>query len=443
MPNSWVFADPVYGPTVFGPREVELIETAEFTRLHRIRQLATLYLLYPAADHTRFEHSLGVAGLTRRFLISVLGETSLDRVFLVTAAALLHDIGHPGWAHAGELFMRYRGIRLNHDELSAKLILGEEDVKRYFVGKGLRLVSDVLGSEERQQIAMLVRGRAPVHPHIAAESNVSEIARAEKELRYLGQIISHPAVDFDRLEYLIRDAFYTTASAGFFALADVFKSLGRGTVVGGAEELVCKVRAFAEAMVLTRELMYASVYHRSENLIAEEMLARAFNICFDTSQDPLSVWFKTDDQLLQEFYDNPSARSIAELIRNRRVYLNCWEGTFEHLSGDTIQRLGDMAHNRPKVLEFERELAEGITEPKRVLLCVHASEPAKEPSIWVMEPGYEPVDLLQAASLIAVLGQRRYHLERSRLILAVDPGVEEGTRSRLRNKFMEMLIIKE
>lgn len=209
--NLWVFPDPVFGPTVFSGIEKDLIETTEVNRLLYVKQLSTVYLFYPPADYSRFEHSLGMASLVRQFAVDSPGikEVGIEDLTNLVCAAIVHDIGHAGWAHAGELFTKYLGENIKHDELSIRLVLGDPEVTRYFPrsksNPRLPLVSEVLKPTLRNQIASLIKGEPPTIPAQWTPLEEEQIKRART---YLGHIISSPYIDLDRVSYLIRDAFY-------------------------------------------------------------------------------------------------------------------------------------------------------------------------------------------------------------------------------------------
>jgi len=163
MHNLWVFADPVFGPTPFIGKVLDLINTAELTRLRDIKQLSTASLFYPAATHSRFQHSLGMAKLVKDFCINVLEERP-NIISLLVYASVVHDIGHAAWGHAGELNMEYRGIPIEHSDLSSRLVTGDPELTKYFHGYGLPLVSQVLSDEEKILVSKLVLGIPPVLP---------------------------------------------------------------------------------------------------------------------------------------------------------------------------------------------------------------------------------------------------------------------------------------
>lgn len=433
MERKWVFPDPVFGPTIFSGKELELIKTAELTRLRDIMQLSTAYIFYPAATHSRFEHSLGMARLVRDFVINALGERSVRMVSLLVYASLVHDIGHGGWSHAGELFMKYRGIPLEHDDLSSRLVEGDPNLTKYFTHYGLPLVSDVLRQDDRDAVSKLVRGRAPI---FAGEKSAEEVEKEEKEKRYLGQLIASRALDFDRLEYLIRDAFYTATSASFFKLKDVFENLGKDKVLE-ANELVFGNRDFAESFVLTRELMYSGLYQATENLVSKEMLARAFNLCFDVSVDPYEIWFKTDDELLRDMYDNDESRYIARMIKNGQIYDILYENSFDRLPTRAIDKLKGLT--KPQILEVEEQLAKPELNPCKVLVCISVSQDPKERDSWVkVADGHEP--LWRVSPLVNGMTEN-YRDSRCRVVFAIDPVVTESDKQKALNRFRSYFTI--
>ena len=92
--------DPVHGFIAFSNEEAALIDAPIVQRLRGIKQLALTSLLYPGATHTRFEHSLGVMHVAGRMADHL--ELRKRERRLVRLAALLHDVGHMPFSHAGE-----------------------------------------------------------------------------------------------------------------------------------------------------------------------------------------------------------------------------------------------------------------------------------------------------------------------------------------------------
>jgi len=372
-----------------------------------------------------------MAKLVKDFLMNVLLEESVYTISLLVYASVVHDIGHAAWGHAGELFMEYRGIPIEHSDLSSRLVAGDPELTKYFDGYGLPLVSQVLSEDERILVSKLVLGMPPVLPKLKPDE---EIVREEKETRYLGRMVAASrALDFDRLEYLIRDGFYTTTAASFFRLKDVFESL-IVSEVGGARELMFGNRDFAESFVITRELMYSGVYQQPRDLVAGEMLARAFNLCFAQSVDPYEIWFRTDEELLHDMYLNSKSRQIAALIKNRQIYTILYQNDFSASSAlptPTVNKFKQLT--RPAILKVEEDIAKPELEPWQVVVCVCIAREPEEADAWVMTPrGPEP--LRRISPLVAAMTQE-YRDSRSRVVLAVHPQTSDSDKNKVLKRF--------
>jgi HD superfamily phosphohydrolase len=164
-----IIKDPVHGYV-----EVEDYALALLERLRYVRQLGFSYLVYPGANHTRFEHSLGTMFLAdvacRRF------DLADDERTLVTAAALLHDIGHGPYSHASEPLMESL-LGRTHDDIGP---LVEAQAGSLLRDAGV----------DPAELCTVVRGRHPLSG------------------------IIHGDLDVDRMDYLLRDAYYTGAPYG-------------------------------------------------------------------------------------------------------------------------------------------------------------------------------------------------------------------------------------
>jgi len=108
MDRFYTIRDPVHGDINISGLELRIINTEEFQRLRKIRQLATAYLVYPGALHTRFEHSIGTMHITGLLASNAVDDS--DIVSQLRIVALLHDIGHSAFSHEGEM-----AAGLNHE----------------------------------------------------------------------------------------------------------------------------------------------------------------------------------------------------------------------------------------------------------------------------------------------------------------------------------------
>ncbi|MDO9096669.1 MAG: HD domain-containing protein, partial [Candidatus Methanoperedens sp.] len=168
-----VIRDPIHDYIELDELALALIDTPQVQRLRRIRQLGFSNLVYPGANHTRFEHSLGVYHLAG-CLVKQIDENKREELL---AAAMLHDIGHGPFSHATEeLIERY--TRKRHDDAEELLRKGA--------------ISDVLRDFSLSP--------SSIAAHIKGET-------------YIGQIINSE-IDVDRMDYLVRDAHYTGVAFG-------------------------------------------------------------------------------------------------------------------------------------------------------------------------------------------------------------------------------------
>lgn len=218
----------------------DVLATREVQRLRRIHQLGTTYLVYHGAEHSRFSHSLGVYEITRRMMNEVAGIETLserDRV-AVMLAALLHDIGHGPFSH---IFERITGV--HHEAITLAILRGNSDVHK------------VLETHEpglSTTVAMIIEH---THPEPLLSSFVS------------GQL------DADRMDYLLRDAYFTGTSYGRYDLERILRTL---TIT--QRQLTVKESGIhsVEDYIMARYQMYWQVYYHPVSRAMEGLLSGFF-----------------------------------------------------------------------------------------------------------------------------------------------------------------------
>jgi len=275
-----IIKDPVHGYVEVEDYALDLLDSPALQRLRYIRQLGFSYLVYPGANHTRFEHSLGTMHLAdvacRQFRISDKERT------LVTAAALLHDIGHGPFSHASEpLLEKY--LHRTHDEIAG-------------------IVSDQAGHILRRH-----------------EIDPDELCAVVNGCHPLAGII-HGDLDVDRMDYLLRDAYYTGAPYGTVDAQRLIRNLIRTD-----EGIVLDENGInaAESLLIARTLMRPTVYYHHVSRIGESMFhLAALDHLREDEAGGASLLGMDDAACMQVLRSSQStiARDLISRIYERRLY---------------------------------------------------------------------------------------------------------------------------
>jgi len=228
-----VINDPVYGFITISDKLIfDVIEHPWFQRLRRIAQLGHASMVYPGALHTRFHHALGAMHLMGQALETLKSKglkVSDEEIRGVTLAILLHDIGHGPFSHALEHHIAYE---VSHETIT-NLFLNKLNLE---FGGELQVAIDIFND---------------TYPR-----------------RFFHQMVSGQ-LDMDRLDYLMRDSFYTGVSEGLINTDRILKML---TIHD--EELALELKGIysIEKFIVARRLMYWQVYYHKTVLAAEYIL---------------------------------------------------------------------------------------------------------------------------------------------------------------------------
>ena len=236
--------------TLRHPLFLELVDTPEFQRLRRIRQLGTSYGTYHGAEHSRFGHSLGALWIMTKILerFRNIGVRLDDMMVTVArAAALLHDVGHGPFSHALEGHLT-PGVL--HEEWTMQILLEPTAVNR-----ALAKAHDGL-------------------PELVA----AVIAATSTGPAFIGDLVSSQ-LDVDRMDYLFRDSLYTGVTYGQFDLQRLINTL---QVEGDRVVSMAKGIVAIEEYLLARYFMYWQVYlhktTRSQEMVLTRMWRRAVDL---------------------------------------------------------------------------------------------------------------------------------------------------------------------
>ncbi|HET7628667.1 MAG TPA: HD domain-containing protein [Bacillales bacterium] len=216
----------------------DLIGTKEFQRLRRIRQLGTTYVTFHGAEHSRFSHSLGVYEIVRR-IIDVFDERPQwdpEERLLALAAALLHDVGHGPFSHTFE-----KVFHLDHEEWTRRIILGDTEIHRVLLAAG---------DDFPQKVA--------------------DVIAKTYENKLVVSLISSQ-IDADRMDYLLRDAYYTGVSYGHFDIERIWRVMRPHD-----DQVVIKQSGMhaVEDYIMSRYQMYWQVYFHPVTRSAEVILGK-------------------------------------------------------------------------------------------------------------------------------------------------------------------------
>jgi HD superfamily phosphohydrolase len=288
-----VIRDPLWNNIRVDDVALRLIDTATFQRLRYVRQLGLAYLVYPGATHTRFEHALGAYHLARRTLALLAERGELARVessegAIITAAALLHDIGHYPFSHALEEIGA-----LDHEEVAHELI---------FRGPVAGVLTTALGDDAPARIHAIIRGHStsPLQGLISGSLDLDKIEYLKRDALMCG--VPYGEIDVDRLLHSL--AIVEDPAKGHPAIAILEKGL-----------------AALESLLFAKYQMYRNVYWhhavRSATAMYKRLVDDALRANALVETDLASL---TDEGLLHRLEAADRTAPLLHALRARRLH---------------------------------------------------------------------------------------------------------------------------
>ncbi len=291
--------DPIHGYVRISQTERSVIDTEPVQRLKRIRQLAGSEFVYPAANHTRFEHVIGAMHLAGTLAEALPVDLPRHQREQLRLAALLHDIGHGPFSHVFEpLLAKY--LNKSHEDFVPWLV-NETDIAEKLEAAGFD--ASTLG---RLAIGKLTNRKRP----------------------YLDQIISS-SVDVDKMDYVVRDSFHTGAGYGSF---DVHRLLYAMDIIDNGLSVDGSAVATLESFLLARFESFRTIYFHKASRAVQIMMVRALEAArdelrlldFDGPQD----YLKLDDyKVWTELKECKKSRKIMQDLEARRLLKCAYERT--------------------------------------------------------------------------------------------------------------------
>ncbi len=288
--------DPIHDFIRVYDHELEIIDNPIFQRLRRIRQLSGAHLTYPAAQHTRFEHSLGVMHIASQAGQALKEKEILksDDIETLRLAGLLHDIGHGPFSHLFEEIIQQK--KISHEDFGKHLILKSE-------------IGDILSKNGYDK------------------RSITEVAFGDSKYQYLNEIVSG-TLSADMMDYLLRDGYFTGAEHAKIDHKRITQSLDVHKKKLALERSA--LYSF-ESMMHSRYQMFKAVYFHKTVRAAEVMLLEVLRLSDDefgfTSFNMNEFVKLTDEYVLSILLSSKSsklkrARKFAEDYQNRKL-LKC------------------------------------------------------------------------------------------------------------------------
>ncbi|MGB0851398.1 MAG: HD domain-containing protein [Bacteroidia bacterium] len=350
MNKKKIINDPIYGfITIHHDIVFDCIQLPEFQRLRRIKQLGLTSLVYPGAQHTRFQHVIGAMHLMDMAVKSLRSkdiEITTEEEIATLLAILLHDIGHGPFSHSLEHSI-LTGV--NHEDISSVLM---------------------------HQINKKMDGKL---------SLAIEIFENRYYKKFLHQLVSSQ-LDMDRLDYLRRDSFYTGVSEGTVGIERIIQMLN---VKDNCLIVDQKGIYSVEKFLLARRFMYWQVYLHKTGIAADylllNILKRAKEVMAsgtDLFASPFLHFFLTqnftkDDLNNPEVLSNFCNLDDNEIIGAIKVWQNSSDTTLSHLCKMLIER------DLPKINIFDSRIPQDMIDEKNAEACKKIGIPTDQSHYFV------------------------------------------------------------
>jgi HD superfamily phosphohydrolase len=349
-----VIRDPIHGYIELDELAIAILDTVEMQRLRRIRQLGFSYLVYPGANHTRFEHSLGTYYLMNVLLARLEVVKEEERELLT--ASLIHDIGHGPYSHVTEpLIKKYTGK--GHEEVEDVLFAEEDDErkKEKDAESAATTIAEVLEAYrlDKRKIQGYIKGERTGY---VATRDFSRILNGE--------------IDVDRMDYLVRDSYYTGVAYG---VVDNIRLIHGLDFVN--EELVITEKGIlpAEYLLFSRFLMHPTVYNHHTSRIAQLMFLKALEDFVESGSESKDyarryalALREMDDSEINNALGNAKGypQEIMMRINERRLFKRAVYTNVNELDEGIAEELSDERRR----LEVEEEISTRAGVDKKYVL---------------------------------------------------------------------------
>ncbi|AJZ75944.1 HD domain-containing protein [Candidatus Nitrosotenuis cloacae] len=379
--------DPIHDFIRVHDTELKIIDSPVFQRLRRIRQLSGAHLTYPSAQHSRFEHSLGVMHIAGQAAVSLKekGFLKTDQIQEIRLAALLHDVGHGPFSHLFEEVLQIKK-KTSHEEIGKKIIQESE-------------IGDILSKSGFDK------------------KHITKLAFGYPKYRFVNEIISG-SLSADMMDYLQRDGYFTGAEHAKIDHKRIIQSLDVYRTKLALEKSA--LYSF-ESMILSRYQMFKAVYFHKTVRSAEVMMLESIRLADDDCgfiDLNLDHYTKlTDEFVIAQILALPNhtseqrrAKRFATDYQNRRLLKCVYEKIMTQKSGQSEQ-IRDKIAKKSKINKddifvdtsgtFSVPLTPAKEKTKSITLITHSKKPTEIPfsKIPVVSSMAESMNILRVYTL--------------------------------------------
>lgn len=373
---------------------LDLIDSKEFQRLRRIKQLGTSQYTFHDAEHSRFSHSLGVYELARkicdRFLRNYSDEWDDSERLVTLCAALLHDIGHGPFSHTFEQI-----FGTDHEHFTTEIIL-----------------------DEKTEVNAILRRVSPDFPN-----EVASVITHEYPNPQVVQLISSQ-IDADRMDYLQRDAYNTGVTYGKFDLSRILR-----VIRPHKEGIAFQYQGMhaVEDYIVRRYQMYMQVYFhpvsRGMEVTLDRLLTRAQDLYRAgklSSDVPFLEPFFENDYSVHDYLrldDNILMYAISIWVNNEDRYLSTLAKMF--LNRQPLKSIEFDRKHDTETVEYLRDLVDELLYDRKYFTMTNRSSDIsydyllkEKAPITLIYPDGQMVDLSEVSPIVRILSDNLHGNDR-------------------------------
>ncbi len=253
---------------------IDLIQTFEFQRLRKIKQLGVANFTFPGAEHTRYNHSIGVYHIINKIVEKFKNQGEIfftpQEELAIKVTGLIHDLGHGPLSHAAEVFFNY-----SHEQYTVKIIQNPQ-------GEVYKILKQYDETNKTNIIDNVINFINKTHKNGALNSLISS------------------TVDADRMDYLLRDSYYTGTVYGN---VDIQRLIAHMEYYENKIVFDKKILYTLEDFILSRYHMFIQVYLNEKSLIYEKLIQKILLRVSQLQQEDYS--FENDISILLNLMKNP------------------------------------------------------------------------------------------------------------------------------------------